>query len=327
MDPHLKYIPSIFIIWALFSTCERSDDVSEQLKTGLITDNRIISSGVERDYILFVPEDQENSPVVILLHGNSDSAEGLIGESNAVRSAPYRRWVDIASENNLILVVPNGSTGSTGDQGWNDCRSDATGNPTSNDTEFIASVLDEVAHTYAIDDSRIYVNGSSNGGHMAMRLAQEMPDRIAAIAVIIASMPVNTVCDNSQVPISILLMNGTDDPISPFNGGEINGNRGLVMSTEETINLWVARNGTETTPELTGFEDIDSSEGTSVEKFLYPNGVQGTEVVFYRINGGGHTEPSIAERYSELFKLVVGEQNGDIEMATEVWNFFKDKTR
>ena len=162
---------------------------------------------------------------------------------------------------------------------------------------------------------------------MAMRLAQEMPDRIAAIAVIIASMPVNSVCENSEAPVSVLFMNGTDDPVSPFNGGEISGNRGLVMSTEETLNFWIGRNGTDNTPEQIEFEDIDSSEGSTAEKFLYRNGKQGTEVAFYRINGGGHTEPSIAERYSDLFKLVVGEQNGDVEMATEVWNFFKDKGR
>jgi len=43
--------------------------------------------------------------------------------------------------------------------------------------------------------------------------------------------------------------------------------------------------------------------------------------------GGGHTEPSIAERYSNLFLLVVGNQNGDFEMAEEVWGFFSDKSK
>ena len=44
----------------------------------------------------------------------------------------------------------------------------------------------------------------------------------------------------------------------------------------------------------------------------------------YRIDGGGHNEPSIEERYRALFLRVVGEQNHDIEMADEVWAFFAD---
>ena len=47
----------------------------------------------------------------------------------------------------------------------------------------------------------------------------------------------------------------------------------------------------------------------------------------YKIGGGGHTEPSIKERYSGPFELQVGLQNNDIEMADEVWQFFKDKQK
>jgi polyhydroxybutyrate depolymerase len=37
--------------------------------------------------------------------------------------------------------------------------------------------------------SRVFVFGYSGGGHMAFRLAQEAPGRIAAIAVVAASIP------------------------------------------------------------------------------------------------------------------------------------------
>jgi len=43
----------------------------------------------------------------------------------------------------------------------------------------------------------------------------------------------------------------------------------------------------------------------------------------YEVVNGGHTEPSIQERYSNLYKLIVGNQNGDIEMAQEIWGFFR----
>ena len=58
-------------------------------------------------------------------------------------------------------------------------------------------------------------------------------------------------------------------------------------------------------------------------KYSYVNGVNDSEVLLYRVNNGGHTEPSIAERYANIWKLIVGNQNGDVEMAEEVWDFFK----
>ena len=57
------------------------------------------------------------------------------------------------------------------------------------------------------------------------------------------------------------------------------------------------------------------------------NGTYDTEVAFYEVVGGGHNEPRMSERYSNVFKAIVKEQNGAIEMATKVWNFFKTKIK
>jgi poly(3-hydroxybutyrate) depolymerase len=46
----------------------------------------------------------------------------------------------------------------------------------------------------------------------------------------------------------------------------------------------------------------------------------------YEVFGGGHVEPSIREHYSAIAELYLGRQNHDIEMALEIWNFFKDQT-
>lgn len=39
--------------------------------------------------------------------------------------------------------------------------------------------------------------------------------------------------------------------------------------------------------------------------------------------GGGHSEPSLVERYSRIYQRVVGRQNHDVEMAEVVWQFFR----
>jgi len=283
----------------------------------------IAISGTSRDYHLYLPENVANAPIVILLHGNRSNKDEIMGFTNA--KAPYKAWEGIAFQENIILIVPNGTDGPSGHRGWNDCRNDASGNPDANDVLFIGNLIDFVLNEHRADASEVYAVGTSNGGQMAMRLAQEMSDKLTAFAAIVASNPVNSQCINTTLPISALFMNGTEDPINPYQGGEMSSNRGEVLSAQETIDYWVNRNQTDATPIVTDFTDTNTSDNSTIKRHLYTNGVDNTEVAFYEVIGGGHTEPSITERYGNLFKAVVKEQNGDIEMASEVWDFFKSK--
>lgn len=61
------------------------------------------------------------------------------------------------------------------------------------------------------------------------------------------------------------------------------------------------------------------------KRYTYSQGVEGTQVLLYEIIGGGHVEPSIQEQYAAIAELILGKQNHDIEMAEEIWNFFRDK--
>jgi len=317
---------SLCLLVILLFACSSSDEEPGTPPSGLIEDLTLTVNGIPRTYTLYVPTAQNNSPVVLLLHGKSDDAAGLLGV-DPTRNSPYRLWQDIADRENLILVVPNGGTNNSGVQGWNDCRGDGSGNPGFDDSSFIAALLDEVASTYSVDANRVYVNGTSNGGHLAYRLAQEIPDRLTAIAMVIAANPGDPECVEANIPISVLIMNGTGDPIMPYTGGIMAFNRGSVLSTDESIQYWVDRNKTDPTPDFVLVDDINTDDGSYIERFHYTNGTNQTEVLLYRIISGGHTEPSIVERYNSLFLLAVGAQNGDIEMAEEIWSFFKGKSK
>ncbi|WP_430906631.1 alpha/beta hydrolase family esterase [Maribacter sp. 2-571] len=297
-----------------------TDSASEQ---GLFENRAISISGETRTYHLYLPENPLNAPVVMLLHGNKSNNDEILGLTNV--TAPYKIWLNIAEQENIILVVPNGSKGSTGDNGWNDCRSDSQGNPTSNDVLFASTLIDFVLTEYQANPDRVFVMGTSNGGQMAFRLAQELPEKLTAFAAIAAAKPLNTKCANGTTPISALIVNGTADPILPYEGGTMLGNRGEVHSAAETVQYWINRNSTETTPITSAIEDTDTTDNCTITKYLYHNGTNNTEVAFYEVLGGGHTEPSKAERYGSLFKLAVKEQNGDIEIAHEVWKFFDRK--
>lgn len=320
----MKNILFYLALIALTVGCNKEEDVNPLPgEQGWHKNNTIDISGTSRNYHVYLPQNASNVPIVVLLHGNRSSNDELLGFTNV--KAPYKIWEKIAAQENIILIVPNGTNGSSGHRGWNDCRNDSEGNPDANDVLFIESLIDFVSNEQNANDSRVFAVGTSNGGHMAMRLAQEIPEKLSAFASIVASNPVNSQCVNSTVPISALFMNGTDDPINPYEGGAMAGNRGEVFSAQATIDYWINRNQTDTNVIVTDFSDIDTSDDTTVKRQLYANGTNNTEVAFYEVIGGGHTEPSIEERYGDLFKVVVKAQNGDIEMATEVWNFFKTK--
>ena len=64
-----------------------------------------------------------------------------------------------------------------------------------------------------------------------------------------------------------------------------------------------------------------------MERFTYSNGINNTEVVLYRVAGGGHTEPSKNEHGRRAVLKILGTQNHDIEMAEELWKFFQTKSK
>jgi len=316
-----------FILLSLVFLCisNTSNALHKNPKKNLLLNQKIFIEGQKRKYHIYIPDNHVNKPVVILLHGNRGSANQVIGRS--IVKAPQKIWLDLAEQDEFIVIVPNGNKGPEGHRGWNDCRTDAVGNPSSNDVLFISRLLQKVKATYKYDSKKVYVAGISNGGIMANRLAMEIPNKITAFASIVSSMPVNSSCVDSDVPISALFMNGTSDPLLPYEGGHIASERGVVKSTDECINYWVTRNGTSTEAIETAMNDFDTNDKSTATKQLYKNGTNNTEVVLYKILNGGHTEPSLSIHYRKLFKRIVGNQNKDFEMAVAIWDFFKDKSK
>ena len=323
----IKWFGFIILIFLSIS-CHKPTDNEEPYESGLFTNNTIIIDGITRTYDYYIPSNLGSSlvPLVFLLHGGGSKSDDLTGESGF--KAPYKVWMDIAEEEKLILIYPNGTNNPLGAQGWNDCRADATTNPSVNDVSFIDSLIDYFPNSYNIDTNRIYATGTSNGGHMSLRLALELSNKIAAIAPVVASMPAIR-CNNPVHPISVLFIIGTDDPLSPYSGGEVApniGGRGTVLSAEESVNFWVAFNQINSVPSIMNHQNINTTDNSTVKSSTYSNGIELTQVVLFEILGGGHLEPSIQEQYSPILELSLGNQNNDIEMATVIWDFFKNKT-
>ncbi|MCF6270584.1 MAG: hypothetical protein L3J41_12795 [Melioribacteraceae bacterium] len=324
----LKYFGFILLIFLSIS-CHKPVSIESPAEYGLFTKNIVVDEAT-RSYAIYIPKDLGNSsyPLIFELHGGGVYIEDMTGESGY--KTPFKLWMNLAENEKFIVVYPEGLNGSYDKPTWNDCRGDCIVSSDANDVNFIETLINNISADYNIDQNRIYASGTSNGGFMALRLAIELNDKIAAVAAVVSAMPAVSDCNLPNNPISVLFMNGTNDNYMPYNGGYLsdppNPDHGSTQSTENSVNFWINFNHTDTIPTTYTFPDLDNSDGGIVEKFDYKNGEQGTEVVLYKVNGGGHSAPSIKEQYSSLFEQYFNKQNHDIEMTTEVWNFFKDKT-
>jgi poly(3-hydroxybutyrate) depolymerase len=93
-----------------------------------------------------------------------------------------------------------------------------------------------------VDASRIYVAGIGAGGMMAMRLALESPDSVAAVACFFAGMSPYGECQAKGFPVPIWMLNATGDPVQPWHGGDLEPKGGMVRSVAQTGDYWVSYN-------------------------------------------------------------------------------------
>jgi len=175
---------------------------------------------------------------------------------------------------------------------------------------------------------------------MSQRLAIEKSETFSAVGIVIASMgePLKAKF-KSDHPVSVLYMNGTDDPLVPYEGGAIEVNlfprlsklqrkpvapRGRCIPTADAAKLWVERNGILLAPKVEQLPDRNVEDGSTVERTLWTGGQQGTAVVLFKVIGGGHTLPG-GDQY--LPERIVGRTNRDIEGFETIWEFFASHAR
>ena len=260
----------------------------------------ITHDGIERDYILYVPEIYDGStavPLVLNFHGFGSSAS---------QQMFYGDFRDIADTEGFLLVHPEGTT-LIGNQFWN------VGFPglssTIDDVGFTEALIDELATLYTIDLDRVYATGMSNGGFMSFLLACQLSEKIAAVASVTGSMTQDTFDDcNAQRPTPVLQIHGTEDDVVLYNGNT------LSIPIADVISYWVDYNNCETTPTTTTLPDIDVSDGSTVEHSVYEDGDNGSTTEHMKVIGGGHTWPGSVINSPGT--------NQDIDASMEIWLFF-----
>ncbi len=292
---------------------------------GEVSSHQLMHDGILRDYYVYVPAGfsrEQASPVVFVLHGGTGSADRML-------TVQARDFMSLSDREGFILVYPNGYPDQEGSarHHWNDGRKKSrwrAHQKNVDDVGFFSAMIDRLVKEYNADPKRIYVTGISNGGLMSYRLGCELSDRIAAIAAVAANLTPEISELPSKGPISVLIMNGTQDPLMIYEGGEITGFRGVrlgkILSTAETVRFWLDRSACHGTPQITMEPDRDPKDGTRVRREAYGPCREENEVVLYTILGGGHTWPG---GVPYLHQSLIGKVSRDIDASRIIWEFFK----
>jgi polyhydroxybutyrate depolymerase len=254
-------------------------------------------------------------PLVIVLHGS-----GMDGAR--MRRCTAYEFDCLADQQGFVVLYPDGYR-----RNWNDCRKHATfpaKRENIDDMSFIRALIGRVREEQDVDEKRVYVFGYSNGGHMAFRLAMEAPAEIAAVAAVGASLPMPDAssCPQQGRTSRVMLINGTSDPINPYQGGIVAlfgfSSRGAVMSSVASAQHFAERNGI-TSPPIPGQLPKGSSDDpTSVETLTWnANGEPFSRL--HTVRHGGHVIPQRAYRFPRL----LGKTTSVLNAPREAIRFFE----
>ena len=267
------------------------------------TNGSLVSSGVTRRYLLYVPKSYDRTrptPLVISIH--PAATWGAVERD-------ISRWNDVADTYGFIVVYPNGSGAffdgfTPGPHVW------PGDEDLPRDVRFISDLIDKLESEYNIDPQRVYANGMSNGGNMAFLLSCELPDRIAAVGAVAAAQPAHWDCKGAK-PVATVAFHGTADSLTPYQGGA------TPIAPMQLANIpdWTARVA-ERNQCASGPSETRVS--ASVRGSNYTHCANQADVILYTIEGGGHTWPG----GKPLAEWITGNTTREIDASRIMWQFF-----
>lgn len=193
--------------WSVVAVLPAAADRATQAHT-------IEVGGLTRTYLLHVPPTLPAgpAPLVLVFHG---------GGGNGPGTERLTRFSELADRERLLVAYPEGVG-----RNWYDGREFASGSRAHreriDDVGFVAAMLDAIARAHAVDPRRIYATGISNGAVFSHYLAAHLSPRIAAIAPVVGGIadPPDAWL-RPERPVSVLILQGTTDPLVPYRGGAI----------------------------------------------------------------------------------------------------------
>jgi polyhydroxybutyrate depolymerase len=249
------------------------------------------SGGLQRTYGLHVAPGCGASvpcPLIVAFHGAGGSHE--FAERVGLHEAADRAG--------FVVAAPDGIAGSWA-LGCGGCTvADRNG---VDDVKMTATLVSHLAKNMAIDVSRVYATGHSDGGSFTHRLACSYP--LAGAAPVAGTLFNPAGCRPSR-PVPLVAFHGQADTVIPFALGA-----GAVQT-------WGSLNGCSSDSVLgVALPDLED-DGTTVVRYDFAGCRQGSEVTLFAIDGGGHNWPGAPAAAGG------GPQTRDIQASEEMVDFF-----
>lgn len=306
-----KYF-AYFLFVLIPISCKKNNNTpaSEPDKASELTTINLTVDTWQRSFVVYKPTGYNNAgkmPLIFANHGGQGSPQDML------QLADFR---SIADRDKVVLIYPAGYQ-----KTWNDGRPTTANQLGIDDINFFRAMCDYAVTNLSVDAAKIYATGMSNGGFMASRLGCELSDKIAAIAVVSASVEQGVFNNcNPAKPVPTIVMQGTLDPFVPFNGGVVSpGVGGTVVSHIQAVAKFVANNKCNATPTTVSLPDL-ANDGTTTTERRYIGGTNSAEVLSYVILNGGHTWP---QGYQYLPETTIGKTSQDINANEVIWAFFR----
>ena len=286
---------------------------------GEVTDEWVETpDGRRRHFRLYVPSSyrpDQSAPLLIALHGGLGTSDQFATNSG---------FDDLAESNGFIVVYPDGIRAISdrpGLQTWNGgyCCGPAA-NKNVDDVGYLDFLLDLLEERFAIDSSRVFAAGHSNGAIMAYRLACELSDRVVAIGVQAGSLGIDE-CTPSH-PVALLHVHGLADTNHPIDGGVGSGVSGVEFrSGREAVRTLAELNECGVEPTV-----VKVPSNPDLEVSTWSECAGGADVRLITVDGASHAWMGHAGA-SEAAAGLVGEPYPDFDSSRAIWAFLADHPR
>ena len=242
--------------------------------------DHMIIGEMRRTYHAHVPppESAPMSGLLLVFHGGGATGGGI---------PKLTHFNEIGDRERFLVVYPDGFG-----RHWRDGRRTIPEIDSVDDVGFVSTLIRKMISEYKIPNHRVYAAGISNGGFFSQRLAVEIPEQVRSVATVAATMPLAlSSLQSLKKPIPIMLIHGTDDPLVPYEGGNVKaGARGPILSARDSALKWAKLNGCAPSPEITYLPNrVEDSTRIRLEKYGPCN--EDAEVILLVVEGGGHTWP------------------------------------
>ena len=283
--------PLLFIIilcmFIITSACGKDPYTS----TGQIIEKVFNHEGVEREYLLYLPEGTyKDAPLLFVFHGYTSTGKDMLD---------YADFRDLADEHDFVLCYPQGLKDYVGINHWNANLEISK----VDDIGFIVNLAENLVEDYGLDKNRVFATGMSNGGFMSYSLALSASDTFRAIASVSGLMSGNDWDQRENAsPMPILHIHGTEDQVVLVDGTmSTRGGWGGAPEVEKIIEFWAETNGCD--------DKLIIEISESVTATRYKKGLDNHEVWYYKVKGLGHEWP-------------LKDLNADFSAVDLIWDFF-----